>query len=582
MKLSEISESHITQNENEEIQSKQIIQLAYGMALGQHRLFDLYEALGSKFGWPEIDYTSDLIKLTSERDISELSDHFDHAMSLLKDQGRKKVIEKSALRVIETRSDPAFLVDEDIRIVASNKAAKDALNITDNKILDPSLFDDLQYKSIREALNSVSTFPRDTILRIFETKTPANKKIRLALTHVLDQTGKSVGYFSAISVNWQPDVGARFQNMLGLTNAELDIVKALITSTSLRELAETRRSKLSTVRNQTKRLLAKLSLNSQTELACLYSGFSKYSFHADVDNLSGGLEADWREPFILTRPDGRKIDYDIVATRNTNPIPFLPSLLGGRMVTEAMYNEIVKKKTRLVMPWRPHFYRSDPDGPLPSSLKRYSDDLVALLDKLHIEKTPIIGHMSSVIYAFAVANYYPDRITKIISIAGALPSRRGPHLQHLDKGHKLRLFLMAKAPKIGRFVTHALLARIDAGYDIEFAKTYLKDSPPDLGYLEDQKFVDLMRRAYDEAYAQGYEGFVRETELMSIDWHDLVDNVPCPVTYIVGEHEPIHSPAAMKSFVDGRMGSKLAIVPNTGHFVCYQRPDIWLNAALDS
>ena len=86
-----------------------------------------------------------------------------------------------------------------------------------------------------------------------------------------------VAIVQELNMSWEDSVGRLFSQSLSLTAAELAICRAIVNGVSLRDLAQQRGRSLGTVRNQLKHLLSKLNLKSQTELVCLYSGFSKLS-----------------------------------------------------------------------------------------------------------------------------------------------------------------------------------------------------------------------------------------------------------------------------------------------------------------
>ncbi|WP_282073155.1 hypothetical protein, partial [Janibacter hoylei] len=106
------------------------------------------------------------------------------------------------------------------------------------------------------------------------------------------------------------------------------------------------------VRHQTKTLLAKLNLRSQTELACLYSGFSKFNVKGQGADKSASAETDGRvEHHVLLRPDNRVLDYELVGATSGRPVLFFPALLGGMTVTEDMHLALARHGLRLVMVW---------------------------------------------------------------------------------------------------------------------------------------------------------------------------------------------------------------------------------------
>ena len=112
---------------------------------------------------------------------------------------------------------------------------------------------------------------------------------------------------------------------------------------------------------------------------------------------------------------------------------------------------------------------------------------------------------------------------------------------------------------------------------MEFIRHYLKDSQADLAFTREAETIDGFREAYEDTHSQGYDGFIEELSLFGSDWHHLTDTLKCPVHFFVGEEETAFPPAAVEAFAKTLDQASVQRVPQAGHLVAYEDPDLWLS-----
>lgn len=564
---------------NDAPDTEALIRLAYGLIAGPEGYEELFDALETHQA-DEMKAAFTDQDATKTESLSAVETHFENALTMLRSQGRRKLSATSAIRTLNASTKPALTLSGGGQVLHANPAAQSFFDLLDPFRLDESQFEHGHHNELLGHLRNLETQPENTIIAIFGLYSSVDDSlIKMALSRATGWQGQPVGLLSALHISWYPDIGQRFRDMMGLTAAELQITRAIVTGLPLSAVAEQRGSKLSTVRNQTKSLLKKLSVRSQTELACLYSGFSRFNLESAPED-PGPLRRSSPAAFMAVKRN-HVIDYTSAGAPKGQPVLYLPSMLGGRVVTQALQSSLAAHNIRLIMPWRPGFSKSYNTQPSEDLFSDRAEEIRTLLDTLSIEQLPVVGQMTSTMHAFAAASKLPDRISGVLALAPGLPTVRGPHLKHLGQAQKLRSLLSREAPRVGRLIAHAFLSRVDAGYDVEFIRHYLQDSQADLIFTRRPETVESFREAYEDTHAQGYDGFIEELTLFGSDWHRLTEGLICPIHFIVGEEETAFPPDAVEAFASTLPGALVTRVSDAGHLVAYEQPDIWVRRAAE-
>lgn len=560
---------------------EEIVKLAYAMALGPHRFKDLFQLLDQRL---DERISGDVIlDDIIEPAFKTLIPHFENALSLIEAQGRQRDTSNSSIKLINADSRPALLIHTDGRVYHANQAATEILGIQNDSLLDEALFERGHYKSLMKTLRNLDDFDVNKTIQILGMASPINgNTFKVALTKLLSSEGQVIGHISAINISWNPVTAKRFKSMFKITPVEVEITRAIVTGMSLANLAKQRKRSLNTVRLQTKKLLQKLNLRSQTELACLYSGFSRYSLSDDKTLEESELEDEsWPRQHILMRPEGRVLDYEILGATHANPVLFLPALIGGMTVTPRIEKAIKNLNIRLIMVWRPGMANSN--GNNPPSLKGFEDyakDIEALLDRLGIKKCPVIAHITASSFAYGLAHHIPQRLTRLVAVNGIVPVIEGPHLKLLNRIERLRLLSMRKAPAISRMILIGGLAKIDAGYDEEWIRSHLDNNRYDIKTTKEPAIRRGFRTNFTATTRQGYESFSNELSMAILDWRNFVESCRVPATYLTGENNVGFTEDVVRAYHDETPNFEIEIIPETGHLLFYQRPDIVFERAL--
>ncbi|WP_432095872.1 alpha/beta fold hydrolase [Streptomyces sp. bgisy100] len=122
-----------------------------------------------------------------------------------------------------------------------------------------------------------------------------------------------------------------------------------------------------------------------------------------------------------------------------------------------------------------------------------------------------------------------------------------------------------------------------AGFGAEAMRDRVMAGSPecDLAVYREPGFAAAYRRALDEGFAQGGEGYARDTVLAMGRWPFALDGISVPVDIWYGERDTGHSPDAGARLADRIPGARRRVVPGAGGALLWTHAEPVLAALLD-
>ena len=182
-------------------------------------------------------------------------------------------------------------------------------------------------------------------------------------------------------------------------------------------------------------------------------------------------------------------------------------------------------------------------GPTPSV-----GDLTAVMEAAGIDDAHIVGQSMGGWVAMGWALAHPDRVRSLIltdTLAGVMTDEIGRLTAEAAKGLSFVADTLGEHPALGRRLvdgdpTHAYLYQLISSFG---------DRPPD---------GELFRRLGETRYPL-----------------DSVRAIAAPTLLIVGEHDPLCPPAAMRIIADLVPGARLEVIPGCGHSPYFEDTAAW-------
>lgn len=429
--------------------------------------------------------------------------------------------------------------------------------------------------ALRDSLKKISGVQSGTVFCIVPFYEADGRRTLWALTPAGHEENGAVARLGRAAFDWSQAAGAAIAEAFSLSNSEQDILKTLVQGQSLGELAERRGRSIETVRTQAKSLLTKTGVGSQLDLVRLFAAITLITPELDIPVYGRPDDPTPPGSLMLTLPDKRQMQVDIHGPPTGRPVIFLHNMYSGTIMPEPVLQALQRHGIKLICPWRAGFAKSTARMAAPASPESaFASDLAFLLDTLGIEKTVAVGHMSSAVYAAAVAALSPERVLGAAAVAGFPPFLNRKHIDRLPAWPRLYAYTARYFPKALSLLvrgTFGLLAtnRIEVLFDNLFA-----GEPFDIDVVASTGNRDLFLNDFRRAFEQGTGSYEIDAALAASDWSGWLEKLaPRRMRFIHGVQDPV-TPFDLLTDIAGRRPEiELMPIENAGQFVLYQSPD---------
>ncbi len=238
------------------------------------------------------------------------------------------------------------------------------------------------------------------------------------------------------------------------------------------------------------------------------------------------------EDGILTLRDGRELAWRSWGEDGGIPILRLQGTPGSRLYRN--HNPQVQRDlgVRYLMADRPGYGGSSRKPG--RGVADIADDLVELLDIHGLERVPVMGTSGGGPHALAIAALYPDRISAVSVIVGAVPLELDEVSQLVGVNA-----LGYAAAEMGWDALYKVLAPVrERILGAEGMQGVLSDAPAtDRAIMESAAWQRMSRINAGEALKQGAEGWTDESFALHRKWDFEPRNIKASVTWWHGDDD---------------------------------------------
>jgi pimeloyl-ACP methyl ester carboxylesterase len=262
--------------------------------------------------------------------------------------------------------------------------------------------------------------------------------------------------------------------------------------------------------------------------------------------------------------DGRTLGFAEYGSPEGPVLVYCQGYPGSRLEAAALAAQAAEAHVRVLSLDRPGFGRSSFQQR--RSFLAWPADLVALTERLGIDRYALVGASGGAPYVLACAYQIPERLLSCGIVSGIAPLTLGT--TGMSRQNRLVLSLAHRAPWL---LTPLLSAtarsfRDDARASKAVTKAMKGMVKPDREALLAHHFVDPLAASTRETYHQGVRGAVDEGRLYGRDWGFRLEDITFQPLYLWHGALDTNVPIGMARGMAGRLAGCIATYyPDEGH-----------------
>ena len=227
------------------------------------------------------------------------------------------------------------------------------------------------------------------------------------------------------------------------------------------------------------------------------------------------------------------------------------------------------------------------EDPKQYTVEKMADDVEAVRAALQLGKIALLGHSFGGVVVQAYAFKYQANLSHLI-LASTFSSTRelnealGRMRQAMPADRRARLETLEKAGLFGHGETWERGRYPDEYAKLAWGVGYfpaLYGARPDANYDPLEGNTKISWELYREMWGSHGE-FVVDGNLKEVEWVDRLPEIKVPTLIIVGDHD--ESDPMMSREMNAKIpGSKLVVLPDSGHMTFVDQPDLFIRAIRD-
>lgn len=460
---------------------------------------------------------------------------------------------------------PALVISLTNQVVAANAAAADRFDVavgreTALNWLDLSAFSELDGLRRAARLNGNHS---QVIMRLAESDGAGE----LAEARIIRPNAEieALIFIRVLANPWNVRVGRMLREAFGLTDAEVEIAKALYHQPDPAQVAQMRGTSLRTVRNQLQQIFDKTQASGQVELVRLIALLCANT----ADQASP--QARWTDPLgrerLFQDRLGRTLAYSWMGREGGRPALLTHGPLSGYVLAPEIEAEVAAAGIQIFTICRPGFGNSDPGTG--NALDDGANAILALADHLDLHDCLGIGLVNGIVPMIEAAAREPARINRLLGIGATFPLMP-KDLVHLPTVQRTVFALAYKQAKALNVIVAAGL-RLARRYGFEFVLARMAaGSPADRKVLFDPANLARVMASTSMVAAQDGTAFTRDLSLMFHDFRPSL-SPDCPLHMLAGEDDPIFPLSGVIALAEAGPCS-FEPVPNAAQGVYHSAP----------
>lgn len=477
---------------------------------------------------------------------------------------------------------PAAILNRSLDIIASNPMF-DALNRAASSNLGPMVATPKGLRNLKALFTSNGEMDQVLLSLHWGTETRpvfvVAKRERLA--PVSEQSGPFVSVRVAKAV-WNDEVAPLLEMAYDLTAAEVEVIKGLMETGSIADVAGLRKRSVRTVRTQMTNIFAKLDVSGQTELTLFLATLTQMMSQDRrlIDQASDTRTVVPSGTKMRTVDvGGRTMSYLTYGTPNGHPVLMIQPTTPPSQTPE--FRKIcVENDLRLIVPFKPGSGKTDPRPPDhgPEALSR---DFKAILDQENVARATVVGQSSGGLYALEFSARYPDQVDGVVLVDTGSPFLGRKELMALPPATR-RTFLPARYIPDVLLVPHRIIAanfRRSLSGEAKVVNYFFEDSDVDtMRVRTDRKFYDITKRIIAYSF-EDIDRLVADVCRWAQDWSGLFKRVQGhQIVFLHGAANTLFTMDRLEAFAERHENLSVMSVKGEGQLQLYACPERFADA----
>ena len=504
--------------------------------------------------------------------ISPASDEaLSQRLSVINDLMARFAIEQTAEdrieRMVSEVSAAAFVMSASGGVIAANPQAEKWFDVLRGGQFSSQALD-VAAASELEAVRRSCITPSNRQHAILRIDTPSDETA-LAEAFVLDLPDQDEGVVvvRVLELPWNDSISRQLSEAFGLTAAEVEISRLLMSHCDTARIADVRGASVLTVRTQLRSIFAKTGTATQVDLVRLLALLC-----ARAHQLRPAIPAHWQDPLrreqTFIDPEGRRVAYSWMGAAGGVPAILVHAAAVGYLLPPVAQSILAERGIQLFTISRPGFGNSDPArdlGPIEAGARAIG----ALQSHLGIGTCLGVGFSSAIIPLVRYASRETIRMPRLLGVGGCMP------LEEIDNQpifQRTFFKLVQHAPWAASLCARAAYHVIR----IRGAEWYLRqvyaESPVDLAILNRTDMLPLLRSTADMQFAQGVEAAEDELKLLLARWHEELHDAGPHITMLHGVDDRFYTVGQVENFAARHAILDTELVENAADLIAFQHP----------
>jgi pimeloyl-ACP methyl ester carboxylesterase/DNA-binding CsgD family transcriptional regulator len=487
---------------------------------------------------------------------------------------------ESPLSFVNRQVVPSAVVDMRLQVIAANEAFNELVGersgTTANRIADALQPND--GKRLRKL--AVNKHPAEPCLFTVDLETIGSTFAVARRADLLESSttdGEALLSIKLVRPVWTAGLSALLQSAYRLTDAEIDVLKALVETGGVQAIAGRRNRSVRTVRTQLTHVFSKLGVESQTELALFLATLANLvGDQVPKDNAvptkCGDSDHFWVR---LVNHSSGVTQYAVYGDPGGRPILFIQPTNPPEMSPE-FRSLCLSAGYKIISPYKPGSAETTP-RPDNYGADRMSVNFADILDKEGHQSAIFAGQCSGGVYALEMARNFPHRCHGVLLVDTGVPFQSRRDLMRLPRSMR-RTFLPARfLPEILP-VPHRIIAsnfRSSPAGEARVIDYFFEDSPADRDLTRTRKrYYDITRDIIHYSF-EDVDRLVSDVCLWASDWSQLLEQVSQRhnTVFLHGTRNTLFDAERIGSRIEAGLRAELVAAEGAGQLLLYTHPE---------